>query len=509
MVAKYTREALERLLFRRQFILGPTAVTRLASWRTIDVGGGLCLTVHPDLEVEHAVQGDKSITLLGYAIDPLVPEANNLEVIRTLLDQLETYERLFQATDRFGGRWVLVVNDGSRVITFTDAAGMRQVFYTRGLSSDQIWCGSQPGLLAEALSLSIDADATAFVRTDGYLNKPWRWFPGDSTPYKEVKALLPNHYLDLGSGRVHRYWPREDLIPMSFNEAREASLKLLRGLMDGAHRRFKMSVAMTAGWDSRLVLAATRNMAIDTFYFTGIFPDMTAEHMDASAPSRLLASLGLKNNLIHCPSKVDDGLKRVFECNVSEAHREYTPIAQAMLEGCPPDTICTKGDVAEIVKCYHRLEDGSEITANALAKLTQMDPHPFVLNAFNEWLADARPRNVHLLDLFCWEQSIGRLEAMFEAEFDLVHDSFSPLNCREFLTNALRLDEKYRCGPSFLLFRALIEEMWPDALNEPINGQPQVGIKSVIRRAGNAIVPARLRRLVPRAMLQPIKRLLS
>ncbi len=172
------------------------------------------------------------------------------------------------------------------------------------------------------------------------------------------------------------------------------------------------------------MLAATRNKAIDTFYFTGIFPDMTAEHMDASAPSKLLASLGLKNNLIYCPSNVDDGFKRVFECSVSEAHREYTAIAQAMLEGYPLDTICTKGDVAEIVKCYHRLEDGSEVTANALAKLTEMDPHPFVLNAFEEWLADARPRNVHLLDLFCWEQSMGRLEAMFEAEFDLVHDFF-------------------------------------------------------------------------------------
>ena len=426
-----------------------------------------------------------------------------------MLDHLDRFETFLQVTDRLGGRWVLLVNDGIRSITLTDAVGMRQLFYTRGISSGQIWCGSQPRLIAEALSLSIDAEAAAFMRTDSYLNNPWRWFPGDYTPYKEVKALLPNHYLDLEGGRAHRYWPREDLRPISFNEAFTGSMKLLRGIMDGADRRFKMSVGMTAGWDSRLVLAATRNMVTDTFYFTGIFPYMTADDIDASAPSRLLASLGLKNNLIECPRKVDDGFKSLFERSVSEAHDAYAPIAQAMLSSCPSGRVCTKGDVAEIVKCYHRFEGHSEVTAYSLASLTRMDPQPFVLNAFDGWLGEARPRNLHLMDLFCWEQSMGRFVAMFEAQFDVVHNSFSPLNCREFLANALRLDEKYRRAPSFLLFKALIKEMWPAVLNEPINGQAQVGMISAIQGAKNALVARRVHKLLPRTMREPIKRWLT
>ena len=74
MATKDSVEGLEGFLFRRQFVLGPAAVAQFSTWRKIDVGNALFLTVHPDLEVERAVQGDKSITLLGYAIDPLNPE---------------------------------------------------------------------------------------------------------------------------------------------------------------------------------------------------------------------------------------------------------------------------------------------------------------------------------------------------------------------------------------------------------------------------------------------------
>ncbi len=502
------QQSLLRLLFRRQFILGPSPAAQLPSWRVLDFGRGLCLTVHPDLEVEQVVQGERSITLLGYAIDPFRPEAGNLDVLRSLLDHVGQVEQLLKATDRLGGRWVLVVDDGRRTIAFSDAVGMRQLCYTRDLPSGQIWCGSQPGLIAEILDLPVDPDAAEFMHTDSYLRNRWRWLPGDATPYSDIKALLPNHYLDLTTGRPRRYWPREDLAPISFDDALTECLKLLTGVMDGARRRFKMAVAMTAGWDSRLVLAATRNMAMDVFYFTSIFPDMTAEHMDASVPSILLASLGLANRLVFSPTRIDQPLEQVYERNVSEAHHEFAPIAQAMLEDCPSDRICAKGDVAEIIKCYHRLPEHAVVSAEALATLTQMDPHPFVLTAFDDWLASARPRNLHLLDLFCWEQSMGRLEAMVEAEFDLVHESFSPLNCRQFLTNALRLDEKYRRGPSFPFFKALIRELWPDALNEPINGRAQVGIKSVVHKAESAITATRLHRLVPKAVREPIKRLL-
>jgi len=291
------------------------------------------------------------------------------------------------------------------------------------------------------------------------------------------------------------------LEPMAFDEAVTKCLNTLRGLMESARRRFKMSLAMTAGWDSRLLLAATRPMAPDMVYFTGIFWNMTEEHRDAASPSRLLAALGLRNNIIPCKEEPDAQFASLFKRSVVTAHDEYAAVAQGMFDHCPHDRVCTKGDVAEIVKCQFRIDKPNDrIDAYDLSKLAEMEPHPFVIEAFDEWLAGLRPYNVHPLDLFCWEQSMGVLEAMIEAECDIVQEAFSPLNCRELLTTMLRVPERHRRAPAYVLFQTLIERLWPEVLSEPINDQMQTGARALLRRAimkmnVHAWAPRRLRRL--------------
>jgi hypothetical protein len=501
MTRKYDARTLERMLYRRQFLLGPKKLEGFPTWQRLDLGRQFHLAVHPDLELCRVVRGNKSITLLGYALDPHNPGAGNVDILDDLVQKLDRCDDFFQCTESLGGRWVLVVDDGTRAIVFSDAVGMRQVFYTRGIST---WCASQPGLLADVLGLALDEAALAFTRTDRYAHNTnaSTWYPGDTTPFADVRLLLPNHYLDLATGLPHRYWPRTNLEPLRFDEGVQKSLRALRGLMESARRRFKLSVAMTAGWDSRLVLAATREMAAQVVYFTGIFWHMTEDHIDAAVPSRLLASLGLNNQLIACKGDPDADFLGVFKRNVVMAHDAYAAVAQGMFDHAPSDRVCTKGDVAEIVKCHFRIDkaNGAPIDSHDLAKLSEMDPHPFVIKAFDDWLAGVRTCNIHLLDLYCWEQAMGGLEAMIEAECDLVQEAFSPLNSRDLLTTMLRIREKHRRPPSFDLFKTLIEELWPEALDEPINAQVQTGPKALFRRTIQRLdvhhwAPRSLRRL--------------
>jgi hypothetical protein len=127
----------------------------------------MSLTGSADLEVQRVGRGERWITLIGYVLDPLNPKAGNLDIIDGLLAQLDTCEGFPETTERLGGRWILIVNDGIRSIMFTDAVGMRQAFYTRG---EPTWCASQPGLLAEVLNVQIDEGARAFTQTDRYAN---------------------------------------------------------------------------------------------------------------------------------------------------------------------------------------------------------------------------------------------------------------------------------------------------------------------------------------------------
>lgn len=102
-----------------------------------------------------------------------------------------------------------------------------------------------------------------------------------------------------------------------------------------------------------------------------------------------------------------------------------------------------------------------------------MGHEPFAVHHFEKWLADVEVRHgVKLLDLFEWEQGHGNWLAMTQLEFDIAwREIITPYNCREVLTTLLGVDERYRRTPDYLLFRRVIEKLWPDVLREPINPQ--------------------------------------
>jgi hypothetical protein len=485
---KYDYSTLERLQFRRQFVLGPRPVDQFPHWQKQRIGASLHITAHPDLEVNHIEKSDRSITLLGYVLDPTRPTATNRDVLESLIDRLDTCDGSSDHTTRFGGRWLLVVNDGRQTVLFTDAVGLRQVCFTTVNSGAGMWCASQPGLLAEILNLRVSGDALQFMEVEGYAKAgKLSWYPGDTTPYEAVRHLLPNHYLDLSTGKVLRYWPNADLPSMSLKEGVAKSLEIFGGLMESARKRFNLAVSLTAGWDSRILLATTAPFARDVFYFTGIFWDLTEDHRDVQIPSKLLSKMGLAANIVECRDGLDRQFAEIYRRNVAMGHAVYGPVSQAIFHHVPKERICVKGDAAEIVKCHYRLGRSrcDDTTVQDLARLAEMVDQPFVTKGFQRWLSEARPHlhNVHVLDLFFWEQVAGRLHAMIEAECDIAQEAFTPFNCRTLLATMLSVPERHRRAPEFGFFRTLLKRAWPDVLKEPINGRAQVGIEATVRRS--------------------------
>jgi hypothetical protein len=477
----YTTQALERLQFRRQFYLGPEFLREFPAWNRMTVDGTLCLTVHPDLETYQATNKGKSITLLGCILDPNNPQATNADVIDALMPNLDGCEDFWKYTSDFGGRWVLVVNDGQETILFNDAAGLRSIYYTHPSSLKKTSCASQPGLIAETLAMAMDREAVGFIDSREYNDNEIYWLPGDTSLYEEVKTVLPNHYLNMRTGEARRYWPDADLERISHQDAVAESSRLLRGLMMSAHRRYDLALSLTAGWDSRVMLALSRDMVHDLFFFTLTYPD-TENTRDVVIPAVLLRKLGLKHTIIGYPGQVNLEFKHVYQRSISTANTAYCADAQAMYDRYPGDRVCITGDVAEIAKCYYRLPNvkGGEVSARDLAELCGIGTHPFLMKAFDKWLSESEAHNVHLLDLFCWEQIAGRKQALIRAQYDIAHESFSPFNCRSLLVTMLSVDEDYRRPPGHTFLRELIENLWAEVLSVPINPPEKLSIRRFV-----------------------------
>ena len=147
-----TRYDTATLLYRRHSFSVLHMCPRSHQGRPSGSESTICLTAHPELNTHQSVRDNKSVTLLGYLLDPDNAEANDSDIVDRLLDHCLRgggFENIVKGTEGMGGRWILIVDDGKSVKLFTDPMGLRLVHYTNTSFPGPMWCATQPGLLAK------------------------------------------------------------------------------------------------------------------------------------------------------------------------------------------------------------------------------------------------------------------------------------------------------------------------------------------------------------------------
>ncbi len=458
----------EKALYRNQFILGPFFIDDFPSWKKTKVGSSICLMTHPDLNVCQVNHENQSVTLIGYMLDSDNSEASDIDIVNDLTAEISDFDRLLERSGKFGGRWILIVDNGERVRLFHDAFGLRQVFYTDANYTSEVWCASQPRMIAERLKLAADLNAINFINTSKQRDAEY-WWPGESCPYKEIRHLLPNHYLSLDSGSSRRYWPNRPLQNLALDEVVGKTAKTIQGLLESASSRYDLAVSLTAGWDSRVVLAASKEIRDKVSYVTVRQVGMPENHADIIVPALLASKLGLKHDIVEAPPAMDVEFMSVFQNNVSFPHKKWGPDAQAIMEYNRHSKVTVTGSASEVARCFYRPRS-RQITPQSLSSLV-MGNHLFAVEPFKNWLNGLNDTfNYDKFDLFYWEQRAGNWLAMCQSEFDVAwKDIFTPFNCRELIVGMLAVEEKYRKPPTYELYREIISQLWPEVLSAPIN----------------------------------------
>lgn len=468
--------SLERVLYRNQFILGPCFIDEFVSWEKAKIRESICLMTHPDLNVYQVNQGNQSLTLIGYILDPDNPDASDIDITTSLMREISDFDRLLERSFKYGGRWILIVDDGKQIRLFHDAVGLRQVFYTDPNYASEVWCASQPGMIAERLKLGMDSRAINFINASRQRDAEY-WWPGDSCPYKEIRHLPPNHYLSLDTGSSCRYWPNSPLEKLPLEEVVGRTAKTLQGLMESISKRYVLAVALTAGWDSRLVLAASREIRNKVHYVTVRQLGMPANHADIMVPSLLVSKFELKYDIIEAPPAMDSEFMTIFNKNVPFPHEKWGPDAQAIMKYNSQSRVVITGSASETARFFYGQVPNGQITPQYLSSRA-MGNDLFATQSFEKWLVGTKDVfNYNLLDLFYWEQRCGNWLAMCQLEFDIAwKDIFTPFNCRELLVNMLAVDGKYRKAPKYELYRQVMLRLWPEVLSAPINPHKRKGV---------------------------------
>ena len=459
----------DRILYRRQFILGDRPIPDFLEWTSVSFDP-FHLKVHPDLETTMVKGSKRRFLLLGFVLNHHRPEANNQELMDEMAGTCHNVEEMFEYCRDLCGRYVLIFNFSGKAGLLNDLIGSRSVYYC--IYQNTVWCASQPTTLARLLGVDEDRSpgVRAYVEKDMFASGEGCWI-GDGTQYLGVRHLLPNHYLDFEEKRSIRYWPISTLEHLEIEYASRQSAEILEYTMLAATNRFPLSMAITAGWDSRCILAATRNVRSKIYYYIQKYGTMTDSHPDIRVPLKLAQILGIPFHLIECSDYQDKAFDIALERNVFVLHN---PAKKVLLRSFYQDfqgKVNASGNISDLCRTVYGINPVYKI-ADLLTRVYLSDSE-YAADSLKEWYAEAKQRcnalGYNLRDLFFWEQVLGNWGAMFAAELDIAIDEFYPFGTRRLVETILAVDERLRPYTNSKVHRRIIEMLWPELLSEPIN----------------------------------------
>lgn len=453
---------------RLQFLLSPVATEIPDGWDVVSVGSRT-LAHHPHLDVAVASGRAGVASVIGYCFDPLRPDVSERELAAELAGLPHDESAIAEFCQKLSGRWVAIRDDGDTGVALCDAGGTRQVCHTS--TSDGVWLASHPRLLADAADLVDDPDAVDHRSSGGTSNG--RWWPGSSTVVTGVARLLPNHAVDLVSGSVRRVWPRGPIESLGLDEAAERIATHLRLSVLAVARRAPLTLMLSGGWESRLVLAACREL-VDDMTFISLHTHQQGPE-DSTIAAQLARRLDLDLTFDVTEPKATDAFWSDYQSNVDDALVEYASTAEVLLRRCGRERIVLTGHMPIVHTFFKKLSpsESRRFALDTTLRLARAGSSEFERRATEAWLSGVpRDTGVPPIDFFRWEQQWGgSWLTPWLLQYDWSwNDCFLPLSQYPVIEAALGVPARFRFKPSPELTHRVVAQLWPDVLDVEIDG---------------------------------------
>jgi len=253
---------------------------------------------HPNLTFCKTKNDDFQLILLGDVYSYENPGFNNQEILNELVKNSNNFITLIKLSDKLCGQYIIIYYTNDELKIVNDAGAQREVFYDINFNI----IGSQPNIIGNVIGLKEykNTKANTFYKSLEF-NKN-RVFLGEETNYENIFSLTPNFYLDLIQEKQIRFFPyqKRKKIPKAIGI--KIATKMLKGFLQSISNRNEITIPITAGWDSRVILAASAEINTDCFVFK--HKQVTDGHYDILIPNEISKLLGKPFRVIEYEKEV-------------------------------------------------------------------------------------------------------------------------------------------------------------------------------------------------------------
>jgi len=476
-------------------------IEELRNWQYHKIGDSH-LYAHPDLEVTRETRSSVDILLLGFIFDPAHPTKTNAEIISDVISMVKNFNDFIAIIKKYAGRYALIYRDRSNFTIMHDMVALREIYYCT--HTNRIICGSQPNLInafsLPKLGVTQDKNILHFYEHDMKTVRSGRLWVGDETYYHHVKHLMPNYYLDIQSLTAKRYWPNRNLDRIDLNTAIKLSCEYLTGIMQAVTSRYNVMMAVTAGIDSRSLLAASREVKDQIYYFINKKPPLSDKSADIRIPKRIFSKINLPFHIHDATGPVDEEFKNVFLNNVFMSTDLLLPAIYNVYYKNHQNKLNLLG-VGEIGRGMFGMAKPG-LTGYELAHKLKYKHSMYAISQCENWLKQIKEAadayNIDIMSHFIWWSLSGNWAAVGNSESDIAIEEFNPYDSHHLTEIILSVDwadraiPNNRGIPSF--YEGMFREMWPELLDFPFNPPDTIEgkIKYWLEQVG---------------ILQPLKRL--
>jgi len=451
----------------RQVVIGPEPFAARPDWLTERLDSATFVSHCPALRNGTATDSDGGKwMLLGLAVQTLSEAPGPLGAIASA-----GTSDVPDVHGSWAGRWLLV-GDGA---IHLDAAGLLGCIYGTD-ARGRTWASSSPALLAE-----IVAPSEATVTSIDLPEAPRiSWYPPPRTRFDGVRRLHPSQVLSLSDGTTS---PRPLLPAIKPDREYDETLELLGGALVEGMRRLPatprpVALALTAGLDSRTVLAAAERAGIDYQPFVHISAWTTPA--DRLLSAQLSEAVGRKID-VHRRSRL----------RTRRTRRERIPAVLEHTAGHVPENDCqvvlrgvrdsiagisAGGWAFEVGHASHweglpltftEPSEGAEICARSCSEPAG-SPAIDGLREWLEWAVRTPQDHLDLRDRFYLEQRMAGRKSSREQLHDMVAlERYPVINCARTYALMVGIDRPRRAVKQHQ--QDLIERLCPQLAGFPAN----------------------------------------
>ena len=437
--------------YRRQFLL--TRQTSFqCTWEKVVIND-FNLYYHPELELTASKSGEQELTMLGVIYDWEEPTLNNQQILDKLVDT-PSFDSFVSGLSRYAGQYIIIFRDKTGLFIIGDACAQFEIYYDTSCSC----FGSQPKIITEVIAAEphTNQEAVDFYASPKFLSR--RLFVGNTTHLGNIKHLQANHYIDVAHQKAVRYFPVEPVARLSVKEVAPKACQMLKGYIRAIAARKKIAMAVTGGYDSRVLFLAS--LDVECKYHVLQHKNMGAKHYDITVPQRLTKMYGRPFEVI--PDK--DGYENIPD---SVDFPKDIPQSGKYFE----NHVYLNAGISEIARNNYGYHE--RLSPADLAFFSGYSGSQFAAGVYRQWLENEvvfRNNGYDILDMLYWEERMGIAGAKAKTMMSALGvEVFSPFCSRDLLVLLLSTPRKDRDYYICKLHNSILLELSPDALKIPIN----------------------------------------